>query len=48
MCKSVSLSVPGRDDDSKSLETLCNDEGKNVNLLNNLALVYYAFPSHLL
>ncbi|KAI4548239.1 hypothetical protein MG293_000569 [Ovis ammon polii] len=38
----------GRDDDSKSLETLCNDEGKNVNLLNNLALVYYAFPSHLL
>ena len=48
MCESVSLSVPGREDVSKSLDPLCNEEGKNVNLLNNLALVYYAFPSHLL
>ena len=48
MCESVSFSVPGRDNDSKSLEILCNEEGKNINLLNNLTLVYCAFPSHLL
>ena len=44
MCESVSLSVPGRDNDSKSPEILCNEEGKNINLLNNLTLVTVLFP----
>lgn len=34
-------------DDSKSLETLINAEGKDLNLHNNHTLVYCAFPGNL-
>ena len=49
--KSVFLSVPGRGGKrrrTKFLETLIGGKGTNLNLHNNLTLVYCALSDHLL
>ena len=43
ICKGVSLTVPER---GGSLETLISGEGTDLNLHNNLTLVYCAFPGN--
>ena len=43
MYKGVSHSVPAREGWPKSLQTLIKGEGKDLNLGNNLPLVFFSF-----